>query len=212
MRVLRLLVRVCRSLLLGWCPLSVDRLNVLQDLFESQLLLRVSSIYSPWNSLARQNLVQFIRRQILVHHLWIIVAKHSWPLSPWSLLWLLLSWVLEGVQVLEVVLARRRVEESRSWVVRWSTHSHSSWVIFIGIVIRRIIIIRLLILIAKGMANLIVDIVIFVFPWMIRMMGHAMRLVSMHRVLGRLLIVNVHQRGPHSAQLLIDRVLSPVIQ
>lgn len=43
MRVLWL-VRVRRSLLLlGWSPLSVDSLNVLQNLFESQLLLRVSS-------------------------------------------------------------------------------------------------------------------------------------------------------------------------
>lgn len=100
------LVRVRRSLLLlGWHPLSVDSLNVLQNLFESQLLLRVSSR----NRLSRQNLVQLIWRQVLVHHLRmvVVVAKHSRPLSPsWSLLWLLLTGMLVRIQVLELVFAR----------------------------------------------------------------------------------------------------------
>lgn len=203
--VRRSLLLLSLSRMLNRSTLSIDGLNVLQDLFERQLLLSISI---DWHSLSRQDLIQFIWRNILVDHLRIIIIvvvvmsikSSSWPL--W-LLWILLSWVLLIVQVLELVLARRRVEESWSWVIRW--WSSDGIICIIRIVV---IIILLLLPLSKVMSNLMLIVPVLLFAH-IPGMPDSMRQVSVDNVfviIRRGVIVNVHQGWPLT-RLLIHRVL-----
>lgn len=191
--------------MLNRSTLSIDGLNVLQDLFERQLLLSISV---DWHSLSRQDLIQFIWWNVLVDHLRIIIVvvvmsikSSTWPL--W-LLWVLLSWVLLIVQVLELILARRRVEESWSWVIRW--WSSDGIICIIRIVV---IIILLLLPLSKVMSNLMLIVPVLLFAH-IPGMPDSMRQVSVDNVfviiIRRGMIVNVHQGWPLT-RLLVHRVL-----
>lgn len=117
------------SLRLSSPGLCIDPLDVLQDLVDGEWLMSLST------SLARQNLVQFVWRDILVGRRLTVVIKSARPLLRLSRL---CSWVLI-VEVLELIFAGRRVEESRSWVVGGS-HSNRE---ICGIVIIVVVIINI---------------------------------------------------------------------